>query len=301
MRRHPVFHLLIVQEEGAWNFPSHNIMDERFLYKAYTSIWLREKYESLTRENVEELKTFPALFTYEGGNKPARIGYIRDIRRSRGRVVFEYQFDERIPEFSFSQLKKFLPLLHIDDEWELGATHWALKERDLFEALVVAGVVDGSFLTAEDEELRRVEDRHFKVAVSFSGDRRAYVADVVAELKKRLPKGAVFYDRDFTAELAAPNLDNRLQRIYGENSDLVVVFLSRDYQERMWCGIEWRAIRRILNNRKDHSIMYLRFEDVVLEGILPQDGYVDLDHFQPLEAANMALHRVRLNDAEVQS
>jgi hypothetical protein len=44
--------------------------------------------------------------------------------------------------------------------------------------------------------------------------------------------GTVFYDEDFRAQLARPNLDMLLQRIYLQNSDLVVVFLSTDYSEK---------------------------------------------------------------------
>jgi hypothetical protein len=55
---------------------------------------------------------------------------------------------------------------------------------------------------------------------------------VAAELKKRLPPGSVFYDKDFTAQLARPNLDTVLQRIYLQNSYLIVVFFCADYEKK---------------------------------------------------------------------
>lgn len=60
---------------------------------------------------------------------------------------------------------------------------------------------------------------------------------------------SVFYDSDYQSELARPNLDTLLQSIYNENAELVVVFLSQEYADKEWCGLEWRAIRE-LSKRK---------------------------------------------------
>jgi hypothetical protein len=73
-----------------------------------------------------------------------------------------------------------------------------------------------------------VEEMRFKVALTFPGERRSFVEAVAIELKKRLSVGSVFYDRDFTSQLARPNLDTMLQRIHLNNSDLVVVFLCAE-------------------------------------------------------------------------
>src|SRR5262249_39560640 len=53
--------------------------------------------------------------------------------------------------------------------------------------------------------------RRFRVALSFPGENRAYVASVAAHLKSGLGDGRVFYDNDYVAELARPNLDLLLQ------------------------------------------------------------------------------------------
>ena len=82
----------------------------------------------------------------------------------------------------------------------------------------------------------------FKVALSFQGEKREYIAAVAAEVKKRLGAGAVFYDKDFTAQLARPNLDTLMQRIYLNNSDLVVVFLCA----ACLCGLCWAVLWRVV-------------------------------------------------------
>lgn len=133
----------------------------------------------------------------------------------------------------------------------------------------------------------------FKVALSFSGDKRDYVSKVANDLKKRLPPGSVFYDRDFTAQLARPNLDTLLQRVYLDNSELVVVFLGSEYEKKEWCGLEWRAVREIIKQKSDHSIMLMRFDNTPIPGSFSIDGYVDLTLYNPVEAARFIMERVR--------
>ena len=109
--------------------------------------------------------------------------------------------------------------------WEMNRTHWAIKDEDLLKVLATHGLIPAN----ESGAPQRLEDMHFKVALSFPGEHRDYVEKVSTELQARLPARSVFYDRDFTAQLARPNLDTLLQPIYAENSDLVVVFLSENY------------------------------------------------------------------------
>jgi hypothetical protein len=142
----------------------------------------------------------------------------------------------------------------------------------------------------------RVEEMRFKVALSFPGEKRAFVAELATELKRRLPAGAVFYDQDFRSQLARPNLDTLLQRIYLQNADLVVVFLCADYAKKEWCGLEWRAVREIVKNRSDHTIMFMRFDDTPVDGTFSSDGFIDLASCTPIEAARLIVERVRSNE-----
>ena len=208
--------------------------------------------------------------------------------------MIEYEFDETVASFTFSSVAPLKVKLDIA-EWEMSRTHWAVKDEDLFGILASASLVDQSFV-GDDHPPGRVEEMRFKVALSFPGEKREYVAAVAAEMKKRLGQGAVFYDKDFTAQLARPNLDTLLQRIYLNNSDLVVVFLCSDYERKEWCGLEWRAIRTIIKNKNDHAIMFMRFDGAAVSGSMSIDGYVDLEEYSPVQAARMIVERVRLND-----
>jgi hypothetical protein len=128
------------------------------------------------------------------------------------------------------------------------------------------------------------------VALSFPGEKREFVSQVAEGLKERL--GDIFYDHYFEAELAQPDLDILLQRIYHDNSDLIVIFTCEDYDKKEWCGLEWRAIRDLLKKRKGNIIMPMRFDDTVIPGLFSIDGYIDLRGRTPEQIVNLICQRI---------
>ena len=124
--------------------------------------------------------------------------------------------------------------------------------------------------------------RHqFDVALSFPGEYRAYVKRVAASLAEALGPNACFYDRSYRAQLAVPNVDVLLQEIYGERSDLVVAFVCREYDEKKWCGVEWRKIPERLSEGGAGEIMYVRLDVGDVAGMTTLDGFVDAQEGQP--------------------
>lgn len=290
-----MYNLLVTAAQGAWDLSAYEYDRTRFL--EHTAESLKVRFTKLDAATQELLKSLPTLFTYEGDDEPVRVGYIRRIRERGRSVLIEYEFDEGVAPFTYSSLKPIELKLDIHG-WEMSRTHWAVKDEDLFELLSIAGLVDASYV-GEGRQPGRVEEIRFKVALSFPGEKREYIAAVATEIKKRLCQDAVFYDKDFTSQLARPNLDTLLQRIYLNNSDLVVVFLCGDYERKQWCGLEWRAIRNIIKNKNDHAIMFMRFDNADVSGTFAVDGYVDLQEYTPLEAARFIVERVRLNELPV--
>lgn len=139
----------------------------------------------------------------------------------------------------------------------------------------------------------RFEDIKFSVALSFPGTKRAYVEEVAAHLKRELGDNKVFYDMDFKAHLARPNLDVLLLNIYGECSSLVVVFLSADYAKSDWCGLEWRAVRDMIKSRSGNQLMFVRFDRESVDGTLRIDGFIEAAVHSAEETASYVLERVR--------
>jgi hypothetical protein len=290
-----LYNFLVTAKPDAWSLPAYEYERDRF--GEYTSPALKTRFNNLTAEAIEELKSYPALFAYEGAEKDVRVGYLRRIKERARSVLIEYDFEPNIPAIPFSRIEPIKGRLDIEN-WEMNRTHWAVKDEDLFEILHSSGLIDETFSNSAGY-LGRVEEMRFKVALSFPGEKREYVSKVANELKKQLPKGSVFYDKDFTAQLARPNLDTLLQRVYLNNSDLVVVFLSSEYETKEWCGLEWRAIREIIKNKSDHAIMLMRFDNAAISGLFSHDGYVDLNVFDPIRAARFILERVRLGESRL--
>ena len=137
--------------------------------------------------------------------------------------------------------------------------------------------------------------RHrFDVALSFPGEYRPYVERVVASLAEALGPNACFYDRSYRAQLAVPNADVLLQEIYRERSDLVVAFVCREYDEKKWCGIEWRKIRERLSEGGAGEIMYVRLDLGDVAGMTTLDGYVDAQEETPETVASLILEKLQV-------
>lgn len=143
-----------------------------------------------------------------------------------------------------------------------------------------------------DRSARSVQDINFKVAMSFPGENRDFVDEVVNTLRPVLGPDAVFYDYDYQAQLARPNLDTLLQDTYRKRSDLIVVFLCKEYANKQWCGLEWRAIRDIIKSKEDDRLMFVRFDDTPVDGVFSIDGYIDGRVFSAKEVANFIVSRL---------
>ena len=134
--------------------------------------------------------------------------------------------------------------------------------------------------------------KRFKVALSFPGEKRRYVSKIAKGLADRLGQNSIFYDKYFEAELAKPNLDLTLQKIYHEDSELIVIFICKEYEQKDWCGLEWRAIRDIIKNRRDKDIMPMRFDDAKIPGLFSIDGYIDLRKRPANETVDLICQRL---------
>ncbi len=138
--------------------------------------------------------------------------------------------------------------------------------------------------------------KRFAIALSFPGERRAFVSRVAERLAQRVGRDRVLYDHWYEAEFARPGLDCHLQRLYHDDSDLIAVFLSAEYERKEWCGLEWAALRDLVKRRQSASIMPLRFDTTEIPGLFSTDGYVWIDAGREPEAvADLIYQRWQLN------
>jgi hypothetical protein len=139
----------------------------------------------------------------------------------------------------------------------------------------------------------RPTGKRFRVALSFPGELRPKVGRVAKHLAATLGKKRVFYDKNFQHELARPNLDTYLQSIYATHTDLVVLCASPAYATKKWCGIEWRAIRNLVNNRlRDDQVMIVKLGSFSIKGIYDYDGYIDGRNLTGKQIAEVILERI---------
>jgi hypothetical protein len=249
------------------------------------------EFGQFTPPQVVQLIQLPAVFACETGcRQDARIGHITGIRKRRNEVRVEFELLAAYPPISNDKLVDLRWDIGIDDN-ELCRNHWALKEDDLNVALVAAGFPRIPFA---QQPLVNIRTHVFDVSLSFPGEVRSYVEEVARQLVRALGSNSVFYDNFYKSQLAAPNLDTTLQSLYRDRSRLIVAFLSGDYARKKWCGIEFRAIRDIINDKQDEMVMFVRHDSAEIAGVFAHDGFIDANRHSESEVAAMVIERVRL-------
>ncbi|MGB5988747.1 MAG: TIR domain-containing protein [Marinifilaceae bacterium] len=172
--------------------------------------------------------------------------------------------------------------------------HSTRIEPDLFtlSLLALEQLKNEHLFLKSDKSNTNVSNINFKVAVSFPGEKRLYVSRVVDILRKKLETDSVFYDLDYQAQLARPNVDLLLQRIYHKQSDLIVIFFCKEYLQKEWCGLEWRSIRDLMKANKDEKFMFIKLDNAEIDGVFSIDGYIDATKYNTIEVADYILERL---------
>lgn len=137
--------------------------------------------------------------------------------------------------------------------------------------------------------------RRFAVGFSYAGEDRAVVAPVAKLLAEKLSEARVLFDKFHEAELARPDLDVYLPRLYRDQTDLIVVVLSPDYPRKRWCGLEWRWIRQLILSAAQERIMLLQIGnpgDLTELGIVSGDGHLDISRRSAADIAEAILERL---------
>lgn len=287
-----MYNLFVSASDEAWNGEPWQIERSRCVQE-YTSDAVQGAFGALGREEVDQLRRFPCIFAYEAFNRlDPSFGLIQDVTVRGGEVRVDYELHPLESFLSAAQLDEMTFELEIG-KWELNRTHWAVKDVDLPAELSRKGISLPRWAAHAGPRINLV-DHHFDVALSFPGEARPYVEQVAQHLERLLGPDRYFYDRNYTAQLARPSLDTFLQTIYRDRSRLIVVFAGGDYQRKDWCGIEFRAVREIINARDHDRIMFVRMDDGEVEGIFGHDGYADARQHKPAEIAAFIEERVSL-------
>ena len=139
--------------------------------------------------------------------------------------------------------------------------------------------------------------KRFRIAFSFAGEKREFVAEVARILADRFNEDKILYDKYHEAEFARWNLGTYLPQLYGEESELIVPMLCPRYDDKRWTGWEWIHIYGLLTKADGYRVMPCRFEHAEADGLSPAAGFIELDHKTPEQTAALILERLALNEA----
>ena len=288
-----MYNLLVSANEDAWNGEPFVIERSRCVAgDEYTDREIADRFADLDAERIGKLRSLPCVFAYETAcGKDPRFGALLEVKpRVGGALWIDYAITPCEPFATADDLLSQRIALDIG-KWELNRTHWAVKEVDLARELGRLGIVLPEWAKPRRNQVD-VRRHRFRVALSFPGERREYVARVATELDRQIGANACFYDGFYEAQLAQPNLDVLLQGIYGERSDLVVAFVCTEYDAKLWCGIEWRKIRERVATGEGIEVMYVRLDEGDVAGMTALDGYLDARSRAPEDVARSIADRL---------
>lgn len=138
-------------------------------------------------------------------------------------------------------------------------------------------------------------DKRFKVAFSFAGEKREFVAKTAELLSQRFDEERILYDKYHEAEFARYDLGIRLPKLYGEQSELIVPVLCSNYDSKRWTGWEWMHIYGLLTKPDAHRVMLSRFDYAEADGLGPAAGFIELNGKTPEEFSRLILERLAIN------
>lgn len=288
-----MYNLLVSGSDESWNGDPW-VTDTGRCVREYTDNAITIKYGDLTPDNIDALRRFPCVFAYESGCKKApRFGVIRNVISRQKVSRIDYEIIDVAPFITAADLEELS--FELDKgKWEMNRTHWAVKDVNLSRELHAKGVVLPHWARTTEKAVD-ITKHQFKVGLSFPGEIRDYVETVAAQLERLIGPNSYFYDNNYVSQLARPQLDVLLQGVYSNRSDLIVVFLCSDYQNKKWCGVEFRAIREIIMNKQNERVLFVRMDDGAVDGVFDTDGYVDGRLYSAADVASFIQERVELN------
>ena len=285
-----MYNLFVSSSTESWDGEPFRLEIGRCV-REFTEDAIIKSYGNLTKTRVNTIRRFPCIFAYEACcKKDPKFGLIREITKRQGQVRIDYEIKELDRFLSHTDLSEMSFDLDID-KWEMSRTHWAIKKVNLAMELEATGIILPAWARGDGRTVDLTK-HEFDVALSFPGEIREYVKSIALELERILGPNSYFYDDNYTAQLARPSLDALLQDIYSNRSKMIVVFLSKAYQEKEWCGIEFRAVTEIIMERKYERVMFVKLDEGDIQGVLKTDGYIDGQRYSPQEIARFIQDRL---------
>lgn len=132
----------------------------------------------------------------------------------------------------------------------------------------------------------------FDVAVSFAGEDREYVGEVVAMLRD---KATIFFDEDYEVEAWGQDGIEYFTDVYQNRARYAVIFVSRSYAEKVWTRTERRAALARAARQRSEYVLPIRLDDTELDGLLPTTIYLDARRYGTQGLVDAIRQKIALN------
>lgn len=130
----------------------------------------------------------------------------------------------------------------------------------------------------------------YEVVLSFAGEDREYVEAVARYLVSSDVR--VFYDKYEEVTLWGKELTEHLDKVYRGSARYCVMFISKNYANKIWTSHERRSALARAVEEKEEYILPARFDDTEIPGIRRTVGYVDLREKTPEQLGQMILQKL---------
>ncbi len=142
---------------------------------------------------------------------------------------------------------------------------------------------------------RKSKNVIYDVAFSFAGEQREYVSKVYNILANEYDV-KVFYDQDerIQADLWGKDLVEELQKIYRDQSKWCVLFISKEYKNKIWTKHEKRSVLERTINEKRVYLLPARFDDTEISGIPITTSYIDISNMTPEDFSKYILRKLEI-------
>ncbi|ERK71650.1 toll/interleukin-1 receptor domain-containing protein [Leifsonia aquatica] len=116
-------------------------------------------------------------------------------------------------------------------------------------------------------------DHDFDVAVTFAGEDREFVQEVVNLVKSA--GYTVFYDQDFEHDFWGHDLTEYFPDVYERRARFAVMFISQAYAAKPWTRLERRSVLARAMNEGSPYLLPVRLDSTKLDGVRDSIGYLD--------------------------
>lgn len=254
----------------------------------------RPKHPPLSRDirsvfNFLKLKSFSECpeFGFEECHFHSRVfssEYVENVHRA---------FEENSDRFS-AAIKK---IITANKEFgELGVGFLFHHDRSEKGSIPQGNLVenwDNKTSTSEDKYPDKSDiamPKKFDVAISVAGPDREHALKLAKLLRER--KIEVFLDEYYPEHLWGKDLAELFDDIFRNRSTYCVMFISKEYKDRMWTKHERRsALARQLKQESEY-ILPIRIDETKLDGLAPTIGYLQLKDGIP-KIAELIVSKIR--------